>query len=94
MSEEDHSAPLTQVRKSPYFLGIFGGILWYGLALLEPLHGPKLWTIFLCGSFAVWISVLKLRSLIHGVGWVFPRTNSVLLAAVTVEVWLFIWFSH
>ena len=94
MSEQDQSAPRTQVRKSPYFLGIFAGILGYGLAILEPLHGPKLWTIFFCGSFAVWISVLKLRSLIHGVGWVFPQTSSALLAAVSVEVWLLIWFSH
>jgi hypothetical protein len=51
---------------------------------------PNFGLSFLGGSFAVWISVLKLRSLIHGVGWVFPRTNNILLAAITVEVWLFI----
>jgi|HubBroStandDraft_2_1064218.scaffolds.fasta_scaffold274830_2 hypothetical protein len=84
----------TKHRKSPYLLGIVAGILWYSLALLEPLHGPKLWAIFLCGSFAVWVSVLKLRSLIHGTGWVFPRTTTALLTALAVETGLYLWFSH
>jgi hypothetical protein len=82
-------------RKIPYLIGIVAAILGYGLSLLEPsIRGPKLWAIFLCASFAVWISVLKLRNLIHGTGWVFPRTNTVLLAAVVTEVWLHLWFSH
>lgn len=82
-------------RKVPYVLGIAAAVLGYGLSLLEPaIRGPKLWAIFLCASFAVWISVLKLRNLLHGTGWVFPRTNTVLLAAVAVEVWLHLGFSH
>jgi hypothetical protein len=67
--------------------------LGYGLSMLEPIQGPKLWAIFFCASFAVWVAVLKLRQLIHGSG-VFPCTNTVLLTAVVAEVWLHLWFSH
>ena len=81
-------------RKSPYILGIIGGVILYGLARLEPLHGPKLWIIFLCSSFMAWVSALKLRNLIHGTGWVFPRTDTVLLATMTLGIWLQLWFSH
>jgi len=82
-------------RKIPYLLGILAAMLGYGLSLLEPsIRGPKLWAIFFCASFAVWISVLKLRNMIHGTGWVFPRTNTILLTAVVIEVWLHLWFSH
>ena len=85
----------TKQRKIPYLLGIIAATLGYGLSLLEPsIRGPKLWAIFFCAGFAVWISVLKLRSLIHGTGWVFPRTNTALLTTVVVEVWLHLWFSH
>ncbi len=95
MSEQGTSVLEKGYRKSPYVLGIAAAILAYGLSLLEPaIRGPKLWAIFLCASFAVWVSVLKLRNLIHGAGWVFPRTNTVLLTAVAVEVWLHLWFSH
>jgi hypothetical protein len=63
----------TKHRKIPYLLGIIAAMLGYGLSLLEPsIRGPKLWAIFFCAGFAVWISVLKLRNLIHGTGWVFP----------------------
>jgi hypothetical protein len=63
--------------------------------MLEPMiRGLKLWAIFLCAAFAVWISILKLRYLIHRTGWVFPRTNAALLSAVVIEVWLHLWFSH
>jgi len=81
-------------RKIPYLIGMIAATLGYGLSLLDSIRGPKLWAIFLCASFAVWISVLKLRNLIHETGWVFPRTNAALLAAVVVEVWLNLWFSH
>lgn len=84
-----------RVRKSLYVLGIVGALLGYGLSLLEPaIRGPKLWAIFVCASFVVWISVLSLRNLIHGTGWVFPRTNLTLLPALTLEVWLYLWFSN
>lgn len=85
----------TKRRKVPYLLGIIAAMLGYGLSLLEPsIRGPKLWAIFFCASFAVWISVLKLRNMIHGTGWVFPRTNTALLTAVVAEVWMHLWFSH
>ena len=80
-------------RKIPYFMGIIAAILGYGVSLLDAIRGPKIWIIFLCASFAVWVSVLKLRNLMHGTGWVFPRTNTALLTAVVLEVWLNLWFS-
>jgi hypothetical protein len=87
--------PQKKDRKSAYVMGIAAACIFFGLALLEPsIRGPKSWVIFVCGSFAVWISVLKLRNIIHGTGWVFPRTTSALLIALTVEAWLFLWFSH
>ncbi len=82
-------------RKSPYVLGILAATLGYGLALLEPsIRGPRLLAIFICASFAVSISVLKLRNLIHGTGWCFPRTDAFLLSAVVLEVWLHLLFSR
>jgi hypothetical protein len=82
-------------RKSAYVMGIAAAMLFLGLALLEPsIRGPKSWVIFLCASFAVWISVLKLRNVIHGTGWVFPRSASALLIALAVEGCLYLWFSH
>lgn len=81
--------------KVPYVLGIVAAVLGYGVSLLEPsIRGPKLWVIFLCAGFAVWISDLKLRHLIHGTGWVFPRTNAVLLMAIAAEMWMHLWFSR
>ena len=35
-----------------------------------------------------------MRNLIHGGGWVFPRTNTALLTAVVAEVWRHLWFSQ
>jgi len=81
-------------RKFPYILGIICAILVYGVSLLDGIRGPKVWAILLCASFAVWVSVLKLRNLIHGTGWVFPRTNTALLAAVVLAIWLNLWFSQ
>jgi hypothetical protein len=95
MIEQAKAAPQKATRKSPYALGIAAALLGYGLSLLEPsIRGPKLWAIFIFAGFAVWISVLKLRNLIHGTGWIFPRTNAALLTAVVIEVWLHLWFSH
>ncbi len=74
MPDLQPSAPQVQTGhqgsgKSPYVLGICVATLGYGLSRLEPaIRGPKLWAIFLCASFAIWISVLKLRRLIHGTG--------------------------
>jgi hypothetical protein len=91
--EIDHT---TKEKKVPYVLGIAAATLTYGVSLLEPrIHGPKIWIIFfICAGFAVWISVLKLRKILHGTGWVFPRTSTFLLWAVGVEIWLHLWFSH
>ncbi len=95
MTEDAGSLPKKKDRKSAYVMAIAAAMLFFGLALLEPsIRGPKSWVIFLCASFAVWISVLKLRNLIHGTGWVFPRSTSALLMALSVEVWLYLWFSH
>jgi hypothetical protein len=81
--------------KSAYILGICAATLGYGLSMLEEtIRGPIHWLIFLFAGFAVWVSVLKLRNLIHGRGWVFPHTNTALLTAVVAEVWLYLWFSH
>ncbi|HEY3824989.1 MAG TPA: hypothetical protein VGL82_10535 [Bryobacteraceae bacterium] len=95
MTEDASSLSQKKDRKIAYVMGIAAAILFFGLALLEPsIRGPKSWVIFLCASFAVWISALKLRNLIHGTGWVFPRTTSALLIALAVEAWLYLWFSH
>jgi hypothetical protein len=90
--EIDHT---TKEKKVPYVLGIAAATLTYGVSLLEPrIHGPKIWIIFICAGFAVWISALKLRKILHGTGWVFPRTSTFLLWAVGIEIWLHVWFSH
>ena len=85
----------TQNRKIQYVLWIVGAFGLYALSLLEPsIKGPKLWAIFCCMGFAISISALKLRRLIHGTGWVFPRTNTVLAWVIPVETLLFLWFTH
>jgi hypothetical protein len=95
MSEQETSLSKQDCRRSPYILGIIAATLLYGLSLLEPaIRGPKRWAMFLCASFVVWISVLKLRKLIHGTGWVFPRTPTALLMALAAGAWLYLWFSH
>ena len=95
MSENADSLSRRKKQKLPYVIGITVATLVYAVCLLEPsIRGAKLWVIFCLSSFAAWISVLKLRNLIHGTGWIFPRTNTVLLLVVVVEVWLHLWFSH
>jgi len=95
MSENTDSLSRRREKKIPYVLGIIAATLAYSVSLLEPsIHGTKLWAIFSLSSFAVWISVLKLRNLVHGTGWIFPHTNTVLLWVVVVVVWLHLWFSH
>lgn len=94
MSEPERSFPEERTRRAPYLLLILGAILGYGLALLEPLRGPKLWLIFSCAGFTVCVCGLKLRNLIHGIGWVFPRTTTLALLALATETWLYLWFSH
>lgn len=80
--------------KSAYVLGIVIGIWGYVLSALESIRGPKLGVMFVCCSFVIWISVLKLRYLIHGKGWFLPRTNTTLLFAISLELFLHLWFSH
>jgi hypothetical protein len=93
--QESSTAAVKPHRKSPYFLGIAAATLGFVLSLIEPkIHGPKLWAISACAIVAVLVSVLKLQNLRRGIGWVFPGTNALLLAAVVVEVWLHLWFSH
>lgn len=85
----------TSGRKARYLLGIATAILGLVLSLFEPtIYGLKLTAISLCATLAVLVSLLKLRSLRSGTGWVFPATDSVLLWAIIVEVWLHLWFSH
>jgi hypothetical protein len=75
-------------------MGIAVATLLPGLSCLEPrIRGFKLGLIFLLSGFAALISVLKLRSLIRGRGWVFPRTEAALLTTVVIGVWLHLWFS-
>jgi hypothetical protein len=82
-------------QKISYVLGMVVATLVYVVSLLEPsIRGPKAWAIFLCGGFVVFVCVLKLRNLIHGVGWVFPRSGNMMLCVLAAEVWLHLWFSH
>jgi hypothetical protein len=93
--QESSTAAGKAHRKSPYFLGIAAATLGFVLALIEPnIRGPKLWAISVCAVVAVLVSVLKLRNLRRGTGWIFPGTNGLLLTAVVAEVWLHLWFSR
>lgn len=96
MGDEHDIAPsLKKQQRIPYVIGMAAAVLAYGLSHLEPsIQGPRLWLVFILSSFAVWISVLKLRNLIHGVGWTFPRTDTALLMTIVVEVWLHLWFAR
>lgn len=95
MSDECGGTPIPKQKgKGVYVMGIAAATLLVSLSYLEPrIHGLTLWLIFLLSGFAALISVLKLRSLIRGRGWVFPRTDAALLTTVVVGVWLHLWFS-
>lgn len=85
----------TKNHKLQYVLWTIGALGLYVLSLLEPsIHGPMRWAIFCCMAAATSISALKLRYLIHGTGWVFPRTNTLLMWIVPIEALLYLWFSH
>jgi hypothetical protein len=93
--QESSTAEGKAYRRSPYFLGIAAATLGCILSLIEPkIHGPKLWAISVCAVVAILVSVLKLRNLRRGTGWIFPGTNGLLLMAVVVEVWLHLGFYH
>jgi hypothetical protein len=93
--QESSTADTDKQRKAAYFFGIAAGILGFVLSLFEPkIHDFKLWAISLCAALAILVSILKLRNLRCGAGWVFPASNSVLLWAVVLEVWLHLWFSR
>jgi hypothetical protein len=95
MSEQNTAPSGSEVRRSPYWMGIVAAIIGYSLALEEPaIRGIKLWAIFVCASFTVWICVLKLRNVIHGTGWVFPQTTTAILFALSLEAGLHLLFSH
>ncbi len=95
MSEQDTSTPARKYLKVGYAVGIVSAIGIYGLSLQDgTIHGPKLWLIYLCGGFVIWGSVLMLRKLIRGAGWVFPHAATALALALAVEGWLYLWFSH
>ena len=95
MPEQVNSIEGKKNRKVQYVLWMFVAFGQYVLSLLDPsIRGPRLWLIFLCSGFASSVSALKLRNLIHGTGWVFPRTNTILIWVIAVKTWLYLWFSH
>jgi hypothetical protein len=95
MSEQLNLAEEKRAHKVQYVLWILVAFLWYALSLLDSvIRGPKLWVIFSCAGFASSVAALKLRNLIHGTGWVLPRTNTVLTLLVSIETLFFLWFSH
>lgn len=95
MIEKATSETGTKSRKFPFVLWIICATGLYVLSLLDiSIRGPKLWLMFSCTAFAASIAVLKLRRLIHGTGWVFPQTETVLMGTVSIEALLYLWFSH
>jgi len=93
--EKATSGPETKDRKLQYVLWMIGAFGLYALSLFDSsIQGPKLWAMFCCMGLATSISALTLRRLIHGTGWVFPRTNTVLMWLVPIEALLYLWFSH
>jgi hypothetical protein len=93
--EKATAAGGTRNPKIQYVLWMLGAFGLYALSLLDPaISGPKLWTIFGCMGLATSVAALKLRRLIHGAGWVFPRTNTILIWVVPIETLLYLWFSH
>ena len=94
MNEQNQFVKKPKPRKAPYVLAIVLAWAFYGLSVLDPtLHGPRLWAIFICCSFASWIAALKLRELLHGKGWVFPETYTALCVALGLESLLYVMFS-
>lgn len=84
-----------KIRKFPYVLCLLSAFCVFVVSLLDPsISGIKKVLICLCMGIATSISALKLRNLIHGIGWVFPQTNTVLLWTISVEIFLYLWFSH
>ena len=82
-------------HKLSYILWMTVSFILFVLSLLDgSIRGPKLWAIATCMGIATCFSALKLRNLLHGKGWVFPGTNSVLLWVVPFEAVLYLWFSH
>jgi|GEM_PF-3372078 hypothetical protein len=95
MPEQVTSTEGKKNRKIQYMLWMLVAFIGYTLSLFDPsIRGPKLWLMFFCMGFASWVSALKLRNLIHGNGWVFPYTNTILLWVVGIEALLYLWFSH
>jgi len=95
MTEQMNSIAGKKDRKLPYVLWMLAAFIGYTLSLFDPsIRGPKLWLMFFCMGSASSVSALKLRNLIHGNGWVFPYTNTLLLWVVGIEALLYLWFSH
>lgn len=81
-------------RKAPYVLWMVGSFGLFALSLLdESIRGVKLASIFLLMAVASSICALKLRRIIHGVGWLPPHANTVLSYIVPLEAILYLWFS-
>ena len=85
-------------RRRGYFVAvspIIGSVLCDSLARMEPaIYGFKWLLIFAFGGLAAVAGVFKLRRLIHGTGWVFPNSDTVILSALTAQCWLYLMFSH
>jgi hypothetical protein len=85
-------------RRREYFVAvspIIGSVIFGSLARIEPaIYGFKWLLIFAFGGLAAVAGVFKLRRLIHGTGWVFPNSDTVIISALTAQCWLYLLFSH
>ena len=85
-------------RKREYFVAvspIIGSVIFDSLARMEPsIYGFKWLLIFAFGGLAAVAGVFKLRRLIHGIGWVFPNSDTVIISAMSAQCWLYLMFTH
>ena len=85
-------------RRREYFVAvsaIIGSVIFDSLARIEPaIYGFKGLLIFAFGGLAAVAGVFKLRRLIHGTGWVFPNSDTIIISALTAQCWLYLLFSH
>lgn len=83
-------------RKRQYFVSISSIIVCVicdSLARMEPtMYGFKWLLIFALGGLAAVAGVFKLRRLIHGTGWDFPNSDTVIISALTAQCWLYLIF--
>jgi hypothetical protein len=85
-------------RRREYFVAvspIVGSVIFDALARMEPaIYGFKWLLIFVFGGLAAVAGVFNLRRLIHGTGWVFPKSDTVIISAMSAQCWLYLIFTH